>query len=272
MRSVCGNEMNADSHHDHPNCNNHPMVVVFGRPGAGKTTVAEHAASILRANHGENDGDDNDDNDDTILTLDLDVCVPQWMKDNFAKGVYPTLEQRLEFADLICAHVEEKECQQQSEQRQQQRQQQRQGPTMGPPPPRTMTIVSFSFVNTDLRTVFGQRFPHAKWALVDTTPEEAHCRIEQRQGHFYKGRQGSTTGSRQRQHTTVEKEQDDHGTDGDCDTLTSLSKTIDEDNSDWEFAPVTFEHLILPGTESVEQNAERVVDLVRRLWSSSSAV
>ena len=50
------------------------MVVIFGRPGAGKSTVA-HAALELAQQRGIQ-----------CLGLDLDSCVPQWMRDNFANG------------------------------------------------------------------------------------------------------------------------------------------------------------------------------------------
>ena len=60
------------------------MVVVFGRPGAGKTTVSEEAVRLLKtetcsaetaatANH---------------LHLDLDVCVPQWMRVSISHPYY----------------------------------------------------------------------------------------------------------------------------------------------------------------------------------------
>jgi hypothetical protein len=32
--------------------------------------------------------------------------------------------------------------------------------------------------------------------------------------------------------------------------------------SEWEFDPVSFEHTILPGTDSIEENARRVLQLV----------
>jgi energy-coupling factor transporter ATP-binding protein EcfA2 len=54
-----------------------PLVVVFGRPGSGKSTIADAATGLLT------------DEGRSILRLDLDVCVPQWMKDNFANGIYP---------------------------------------------------------------------------------------------------------------------------------------------------------------------------------------
>jgi len=77
------------------------IVVVFGRPGAGKTTVATAVIKVFE-----------DENlkvhDFVVHGLDLDVCVPQWMKDNFARGMYPTLEQRNKFAIGCCKYVREK--------------------------------------------------------------------------------------------------------------------------------------------------------------------
>lgn len=63
-----------------------PMVVVFGRPGAGKTAVADRAVELLLLHPQQQSL-----RSSSILRpigLDLDVCVPQWMRDNFAKGFY----------------------------------------------------------------------------------------------------------------------------------------------------------------------------------------
>ena len=40
------------------------------------------------------------------LGLDLDVCVSPSMRDNFAKGIYPSLSERREFAKTACQYVE----------------------------------------------------------------------------------------------------------------------------------------------------------------------
>jgi hypothetical protein len=155
------------------------------------------------------------------LGLDLDVRIPQWMKDNFAKGIYPTLQQRIDIAKVFCDYVEEK-CQEEKE--------------------RTdSTLVSFSFVNTDLRDVFRERFPHAEWVLVDTSEEEANYRISQREGHFYVGK-----------------------TSGEKDTEQEESKEDDQENSEWDFAPVEYPHDILNGDDPVETNAKLVSDIVKR--------
>lgn len=73
---------------------NIPVIIVFGRPGAGKSTIAEAADKLLK-----------EKNIEEIITLDLDVCIPQWMKDNFTKGIYPTPIQRKTFAGAACDYV-----------------------------------------------------------------------------------------------------------------------------------------------------------------------
>mmetsp|Transcript_29866 Transcript_29866/g.55092 ORF Transcript_29866/g.55092 Transcript_29866/m.55092 type:complete len:104 (-) Transcript_29866:76-387(-) len=78
------------------------MVVIFGRPGSGKTTISEAAAVRLL----NTDGDHGTSSKQyQYLFLDLDVCVPQWMKENFSKGIYPTLKQRADFISNACDHV-----------------------------------------------------------------------------------------------------------------------------------------------------------------------
>lgn len=192
------------------------MVVVFGRPGSGKTTIAQEALRQMLLS---------DTTDATnIIGLDLDVCVPQWMRDNFANGIYPNLSERREFSIIACDYVEREQLLQQKKQKQN----------------AATTVVSFSFVNTDLRDYFRQRFPHAQWALVDTTEQEANLRIQQRKGHFYKGKVLPAT------------------------TQPPPSKEDREpaDNADWKFAPVDFPHTILDGNMPVAHNAQIVVGLL----------
>ena len=167
-----------------------------------------------------------------MVGLDLDVCVPQWMRDNFAKGQYPTLAERQAFATTACDYVEASLAEVAKE---------------GEDPTTTNllgTIVSFSFVNTDLRDIFRRRFPAAQWYLMDTSEAEAAERIRQRQGHFYKGKvQGETTTDTQQQQQ--EKEE-------------AAPSKSESDNKDWNFAPVTFDHVVLDGTKSVAENADIV--------------
>lgn len=213
-----------------------PKVVVFGRPGAGKTTIANAAVDLLLDNnHGENVENDNVPS----IGLDLDVCVPQWMKDNFAGGIYPTLKQRQDFAVTCCDYVETELTRQIS--------------TKTTARNKTMvaTVISFSFVNTDLRDVFRSRFPDAVWALVDTSEEQANIRIQTRQDHFYKGEQ-TTAQKDPEQPTEAQQLQEKNGDDGGDDV----------DNSEWKFAPVTFPHTILDGAESIDVNAKKVADIV----------
>jgi len=204
-----------------------PIVIVFGRPGSGKTTVAEAAMEKLRCRRKAAEYDRQCLEKEGLVMLDLDVCVPQWMRDNFAAGIYPTLEQRREFADDACRLVEES-VGISGEQR-------RNGIAA--------CLVSFSFVNADLRDAFRSRFPLARWILIDTSEAEAQGRIEKREGHFYKGKRKtkSTTGAK------------------------NTTKDIggkDVDNAEWNFAPVSFPHTVLDGMETVDANSEKIVRIV----------
>ena len=202
-----------------------PIWIVFGRPGAGKTTIANDV--VDRLGSGES------------LALDLDVCVPQWMRDNFANGVCtsrrlsralrsrairfltpdaradPTLEQREAFAREACDYVDAQ---------------------LAAARP-SGAVVSFSFVNTDLRDVFRERFPRAAWLLVDTAPAEASRRIAAREGHFYAG-------------AAAEEEA--------------------AADSDWAFAPVAFEHTRLDGAASVRENADAIIAEIQAAEMSQS--
>jgi hypothetical protein len=78
-----------------------PMFVVFGRPGAGKTTVADNAADKVRQWQHKNVN-----NRIKSMGLDLDVCISERMREDFARGIYPTLDQRLQFGQQACDYVE----------------------------------------------------------------------------------------------------------------------------------------------------------------------
>jgi gluconate kinase len=131
-----------------------PLMVLFGKPGCGKTTTANFTL----------------DRTPGCVGLDLDVCISDEMKANFAKGIYPSSNERVEFMECACDYVEHelksraldadrvKSC-----------------------------LVTFSFVNDDTREVFRRRFPGAKWLLLDVPNAAAEERINARRGHFYKG-------------------------------------------------------------------------------------
>ena len=163
-------------------------LIIFGRPGAGKSTIAEQLIAHPDAN---------------AYNVDLDVCVPQWMRDNFARGIYPTLVERQAFASDAADYV-----------------------TTASAGKDACCVVSFSFVNDDLRDSFRTRFPGATWALVDASDALAGERISQRDGHFY----------------------DPPPAKGD----------------EWLFAPVEFEHVVLDATSPVEENVAMLLPLVRR--------
>ncbi len=210
------------------------MVVVFGRPGAGKTTISTRALEKMQ---------NNDKGDRGCLLLDLDVCVPTWMRENFAKGIYPTIDQRKEFAASSCDYVDDeikKFCNNYDDKN------------------KIPIIISFSFVNIDLRDHFISRFPHAKWALVDVPDSVAQNRINSREGHFYKGAPSTSSSEKNAVGEKLNKDS----------KLDETSPSVDEksektsDNSEWNFAPVNFDHVLLNGLDSVQKNADIVIEML----------
>eukprot|EP00808_Paulinella_micropora_P021844 g10544.t1 len=184
-----------------------PLIVIFGRPGAGKTTVANAVLDTTKQVNIPCQG------------LDLDVCVPQWMRDNFAKGIYPTLAQRQAFAHSACEYVDDNLTAN----------------------PHAACLVSFSFVNKDLRDIFRSRFPSAQWFLLDTSFELAEQRIAAREGHFYKNVLKTDTGE----------------------------KISRKKGSEWSFAPVDYPHTVLDGAASVSLNAQTIFNALKKNSESS---
>ena len=108
-----------------------------------------------------------------------------------------------------------------------------------------IVVISFSFVNTDLRTAFRDAYPESQWILVDTSDGLAKERISKREGHFYKN-------------TDNAKEVEE-------DTTTKTDK--DDDNSEWNFQPVIFPHKILDGRQDVEVNSKQIVECIEKhIW------
>lgn len=165
-----------------------PIFVLCGRPGSGKTTVAKAFASSTG-------------NNDECLHVDLDICVSQKLRDNFAKGIYPTVQERACFMDAACDYVEK---------------------MMSRHHDRRYCLVSFSFVNTDLRNGFRSHFPSSRWVLINTSESTALQRIAEREGHFYK--EGAVEDSAR--------------------------------GPEWQFAPIDFEHHVLDGARCVTDNVE----------------
>ena len=155
-----------------------------------------------------------------------------YLQDNFAKGMYPTLAERSSFISNACDYVSEKINSAQNENQ--------------PHKKALVPIISFSFVNTDLRIEFRKRFPDSVWILVDTSKELAEERILSREDHFYKGSGGS------------KHEEGEHAT-----KAVESSDTDDKDNSEWEFKPVDFPHVILDGNDEVASNAKKIVDVIQ---------
>ena len=197
------------------------IYILFGRPGSGKSTVA--SSTILSTYFEQNNH----------IAVDLDICITQSMKDNFALEIYPTLEERNQFAISACNYVDE--CIRKSQCH--------------------SCLITFSFVNTDLREIFRARFPTAKWILIDTNASEADKRIVERQGHFYKNKMsekvessGITTSpnSNSSASSTSEQKERESSTKG----------------PEWKFADVDFEHVRLNGLDRVDDNVNKLIAIM----------
>ena len=86
-------------------------------------------------------------------------------------------------------------------------------------------IISFSFVNTDLRDIFIRSFPSAKWILINTNDALAEIRLAAREKHFYKG----------------------------------APKNVGDE---WKFAKVSFDHLDIDGSQTADKNTNKIVNLI----------
>jgi gluconate kinase len=226
------------------------LFVVFGIPGAGKTTIAKHVVQKLlatsTANVGDGDGAALAQLQHSILDLDLDDCVPEWMRLNFAQWSYPNLQQRNQFADSCCDYVNESiqkfiESTTNTITRGNPRQ------SVGQ---QLLVLVSFSFVNEDLRIHFRQQFQNSRWILIHTSEIEAQRRIEQRNNHFYKGKP--------KHHST--------------ESIDAVCHPNSSDNHEWNFAPVTFPHTIINGHNPIEQTSYEIVALIRSIVPMSSSM
>ncbi|KAL3800203.1 hypothetical protein HJC23_001124 [Cyclotella cryptica] len=222
------------------------------RPGAGKSTICQEVTRLLTA---KDSMDAPTTTAPDYLYLDLDVCVPQWMRvsttqitrqltgsslcierDNFARGIYPSLQQRSNFISDACKHVNS-QIQSASTRSN----------------PQLVVIISFSFVNIDMRISFRERYPYSHWILVDTTQHVAEERIAAREGHFYKGAQ------------TNENAHSKQGGNLENNTTSQMDDKTDIDegeNSEWEFQPVAFDHAVLDGCDTINYNATRIAELI----------
>jgi len=237
-------------------CKNLPICIIFGRPGSGKTTLAkaviEHSEFVLSNESTEYTlqkqhhisksehtnfalKDSSKERTVRFLHLDLDCCIPKWMKENFSKGIYPTLEQRLQFASDGAEYVKNEIRDIFSSFRP------------------NLALISFSFVNSDLRESFIESFQQEfsvpnenqnekissilHWILMDTSVKECNGRILKREGHFYENQNNEF-----------------------------IAKEIE---SEWIFAPVTFEHLRLDGQLPIQYNASVVFNHIQEIVARS---
>ena len=256
--------------------NNLNIYILFGRAGAGKSTLGESLLSSLRSE--EEDFlldkflDEPDPNNlvSSYLLLDLDVCIPLEMKDNFTKGIYPDAEERAKFAHDACSHVKKEIENQRTKLRSQsknllplfsgpfsskegnllgQRQNIDDKESQSTEDSALTVLISFSFVNEDLRDIFRSYYPSAHWLYIETPASVAYRRIEERKGHFYKNE------------IVPEK---NLSTSTSSNNKSSTSSNTRNSTSEWTFARVTFPHSIINGKRSIVQNTIEILHIINK--------
>merc|ERR1711933_117052 len=115
------------------------MIVLFGKGGAGKNTISNAALSLIQR--------DEIFSSSKVINIDLDICIPSWMKINFI--------------ETACSHVQLQIYKMKS---------QSQSSII-------FVIITFSFINDDIRYIFRQKFPYAIWVLVDVSEELSQERM-----------------------------------------------------------------------------------------------
>lgn len=138
-----------------------PHAVLFGRPGAGKTTTAK-AIQDMKAENGIK-----------LVPFELDPYVPKEIIDVFMAGGYPSVEMRVAFVEK-CTEIVKAIRETLAE------------ATEGGSTLKVGLLVIQAFPHEDMRAVYRAAFPDAEWFLVDTADEVAGERVRAREGHFYK--------------------------------------------------------------------------------------
>lgn len=157
--------------------------------------------------------------------------------------MYPTLQQRADFMVIACQHVTDEMNKAAN-----------QNATC-----QIIVVISFSFVNTDLRTYFRDVFPHAQWILIDANDVLAQERILLREGHFYNGNTSSVTTDDTDNRMHVKEDESTSNEIG--------NNNDDRNNSEWEFESVNFQHVILDGCMTANVNAKQIVSCIEQTIS-----
>ena len=166
------------------------------------------------------------------------------MKDNFRKGVYLDHDQRVRFAADACNHVDGLIWDATTT------------TSLTSKAARIVVLVSFSFINTNLHDRVREGYNNKDnesqkktclhWILLDTNVAESNCRIESWEGHFYETVNEQTTNAT----TTATENNEEETKNKEC-------------GSEWVFAPVTFDHLVVDGLARAEENAVSIVAHIR---------